>query len=619
MTDATPPKRASFTIGGGNANDDADAPRRRDPGLRLTQLDGDADADGDEEEDSWTKYASGEQTPNISEAAEKIRRSLSVASLHDLAHMKPKEIRKQVASKVWRAQDEQVRIPTDWERLAVHVVRGAIRAGNLAFSLRATMTLVLGLIKALRTRKFQGQTLVKSMFGLDAWRFAGMFGLWAALYKATHNSLRLLTPFPTKRPRSLSQKNIAHDTPGTGSSTALSASSTDVRSTPNARSISNSRSNSDPRSKIWHAYVAGAVSALAVLAERKETRVTLAQQLFVRGLEGSYNVMHAKNWISIPHGAVLVFGIACGQIMYAWLHAPDTLPRSYVAWITQASHVAPTSRTVSLATYSTGSVHEDTMLDYFPDRKWPELIPGTNRYPNIVATKASRRGISGKNVKAMIEFRDRLRSGLKEARPPCAVVHPWENSHFWSPIDRFIEVTRWILPVYLTLHFVPAMFLRTRKFLKDPLRVFLRSIFGAVRSSSFLGVFVIIFQTYYCFMKDLHGFIKHRPALNSRIPSALTNALIHPATHWFGGFLTAGSLFVDDSRRRAELAAYVLPKGLESAWFVARKRSYAPAVPGGDLLLTSIGMSMVMGTYAQNPDHLSGLVRRVVYQFVGRN
>ncbi|KAE8189543.1 hypothetical protein CF335_g6603, partial [Tilletia laevis] len=122
MTDATPPKRASFTIGGGNANDDADAPRRRDPGLRLTQLDGDADADGDEEEDSWTKYASGEQTPNISEAAEKIRRSLSVASLHDLAHMKPKEIRKQVASKVWRAQDEQVRIPTDWERLAVHVV-----------------------------------------------------------------------------------------------------------------------------------------------------------------------------------------------------------------------------------------------------------------------------------------------------------------------------------------------------------------------------------------------------------------------------------------------------------------------------------------------------------------
>ncbi|KAK0525365.1 hypothetical protein OC835_005630 [Tilletia horrida] len=655
MAGPTPPnadKRPSFTIGG--PGDDADAPpRRRDPGLRLggfTQLDNGGQAvnpDDEDDEDAWKQYAHGEQTPNISEAAEKIRRSLSVASLHDLAHMKPKEIRKQVTSKVWRAQDEQVRMPSDWERLAVHVARGAIRAGNLAFSLRVTMTLVLGLIKALRTRKFQGQQLLQNMFGVGTWRFAGMFGLWAALYKATHNSLRLVTPFPTKRPRSLSQKGISSAQDSTAVSTSASTPavpSSGTHSPPLDSGANTPRSGyadldgkegaalaseknkqrrrafmRDPRSRIWHAYVAGAVSALAVLAEKKDTRVTLAQQLFVRGLEGSYNVMHAKKWISIPHGAVLVFGIACGQIMYAWLHAPDTLPRSYVAWITQASHVAPTARTVSLATYNTGSVHEDTLLDYFPDRKWPELIPGTNRYPNIPVTKANRRGISGANVRRMIEFRDRLRSGQKEYHPPCAVVHPWENSHFWSPFDRFLEVTRWILPVYLTLHFVPAMFLRTRKFLKDPLRVFLRSIFGAVRSSSFLGVFVIIFQTYYCTLKDLHAFITQRPALNSRIPSVITNALIHPASHWVGGFLTAGSLFVDDARRRAELAAYVLPKGLESAWSVARKRSYAPAVPGGDLLLTSIGMAMVMGTYAQNPDHLSGLVRRVVYQFVGRN
>jgi len=660
MSGSNPSKRPSFTIGGGSTNtDDNDAaagPRRRDPGLRLggfTQLDnssrpgGEAEDENDEDandEDSWRRYASGQgsQTPNISEAAEKIRRSLSVASLHDLAHMKPKEIRKQVTSKVWRSQDEQVRVPTDWERLAVHVARGAIRAGNLAFSLRLTMTLVLGLIKALRTRKFQGQQLLKSMFSIDTLRFAGMFGLWAALYKATHNSLRLLTPFPTKRPRSSSQKLTGTEAQATSAaagaitngaySPPLDSGANTPRSTygnlegKDGAALASEKNKQrqrafmrDPRSKVWHAYVAGAVSALAVLAEKKDTRVTLAQQLFVRGLEGSYNVMHAKKWVSIPHGAVLVFGIACGQIMYAWLHAPDTLPRGYVSWITQASHVAPTARTVSLATYTTGSVHEDTLLDYFPDRKWPELIPGTDRYPNIVPTKANRRGISGLNVKRIIEFRDRLRSGQKEYHPPCAVVHPWENSHFWSPVDRFVEVVRWILPVYLTLHFVPAMFLRTRKFLKDPLRVFLRSIFGAVRSSSFLGVFVIIFQTFYCALKDAHGFIKARPALNSRIPPALTNALIHPATHWIGGFLTAGSLYVDDARRRAELAAYVLPKGLESMWSVARKRSYAPAVPGGDLLLTSIGMAMVMGTYAQNPDHLSGLVRRVVYQFVGKN
>jgi hypothetical protein len=36
------------------------------------------------------------------------------------------------------------------------------------------------------------------------------------------------------------------------------------------------------------------------------------------------------------------------------------------------------------------------------------------------------------------------------------------------------------------------------------------------------------------------------------------------------GLLTGLSLFVEDKKRRAELAMYVLPKGLESAWIVAR-------------------------------------------------
>lgn len=199
---------------------------------------------------------------------------------------------------------------------------------------------------------------------------------------------------------------------------------------------------------------------------------------------------------------------------------------------------------------------------------------------------------------------------------PCHLVHPWEDSHLFSPLDRFVEVTRWILPVYLTLHFVPALFLRTGSFLKSPLRVLLRSIFGAVRSSSFLGVFVIIFQTLFCSAHQLHDPLAQP---GSGAPKWLLDFLSGSTLHWLAGFATCGSLFVDHARRRAELAAYVLPKGMESAWSVARKRGWAPFVPGGDLLLTSAGMGLVMGTYARSPEHLSGLVRRIVYQFIGRN
>ena len=128
------------------------------------------------------------------------------------------------------------------------------------------------------------------------------------------------------------------------------------------------------------------------------------------------------------------------------------------------------------------------------------------------------------------------------------------------------------------------------------------------------------------------------PMFRELLPERVRKLALHQSLIWGAGFATCLSLFVDDARRRAELAAYVLPKGMEvsicflinhrctsfvltlnaivpqSAWSIARQRSWVPFVPGGDLLLTSVGMSLVMGTYAQHPEQLSGLVRRVIYQ-----
>lgn len=95
---------------------------------------------------------SGSTTPNIAETASQIRRSLSVSGLSELAHLPPGQLRKNVGKKIWRPQDEEARIPGDWERLMVHVVRAGIRAGTLAFGLRATVSLVFTLLKGLRTK-----------------------------------------------------------------------------------------------------------------------------------------------------------------------------------------------------------------------------------------------------------------------------------------------------------------------------------------------------------------------------------------------------------------------------------------------------------------------------------
>ncbi|KAI5993506.1 hypothetical protein EDD15DRAFT_899645 [Pisolithus albus] len=71
--------------------------------------------------------------------------------------------------------------------------------------------------------------------------------------------------------------------------------------------------------------------------EKRSRRIAIAQQLFVRVLQGSYNAFTSKNGFHIPHGEALLFCICCTQIIHALFCRPDTLARSYEIWLSNAS------------------------------------------------------------------------------------------------------------------------------------------------------------------------------------------------------------------------------------------------------------------------------------------
>jgi hypothetical protein len=71
------------------------------------------------------------------------------------------------------------------------------------------------------------------------------------------------------------------------------------------------------KTRRWHAVVAGSIAgALAVLFEKRGRRITIGQQMFVRGLQGSWNAFSNKRGIKIPQGAVMVFSIWCGSVLF---------------------------------------------------------------------------------------------------------------------------------------------------------------------------------------------------------------------------------------------------------------------------------------------------------------
>lgn len=81
----------------------------------------------------------------------------------------------------------------------------------------------------------------------------------------------------------------------------------------------------------------------------------------------------------------------------------------------------------------------------------------------------------------------------------------------------------------------------------------------------------------------------------AKIPQWVIDLLISKVSFWLPGFIGGLALFVEERRRRGELAMYALPKGLESAWVMARGKGYVFRTgKWGETLLTAIGMAMVM-------------------------
>ncbi|KAF8520730.1 hypothetical protein BU17DRAFT_75560 [Hysterangium stoloniferum] len=504
---------------------------------------------------------------------------------------------------VWRDRGEPaVELATIRECL-MHAARGGLRAGTLAFAIRSGFNLFVLLFRIWKLpRGFRLSLIRRALFGEDSFRFGAMLGTFVALYKYILNALPLLNlnfnfnlPFhflsssPT-HPTTFHKddENDAdtdmNDDVDMGAMRAMRTSHASRRLSTQAKAH---QEWVRKRTKRWHAIVAGAVAGgLSLLFEKKRRRVTIAQQLFVRGLQGSYNEFTTRHGIKVPFGAVILFGVCSGQILYAFLLRPDTIPAGYNDWIQKASKVLPETIRINMSLVREGNFKLEDIEGVL---KW-EL----------------------RRARDLGDFGPHFAS--------CAVVHPWLPSCKSVPVDRFVSVWKWSFPIYGALHFIPMILFKRHQFLKEPGRMLFRALTGTARSSTFLGAFVIIYQTYFCLK---HNFNLHLTSLNApiKLPKFITDILIGKLSFWLGGLLSGLSLFIEAKHRRQELAMYVLPKGLESAWKVGRGKGFVVGPrKHGEAMLCALGMGMVMLiTVQHNPQHLSGLVRRILYQFIGPN
>lgn len=146
--------------------------------------------------------------------------------------------------KPWKSQAEIVR----------HAVRGGARSLLTMYLMRGGVTVIIKLLPLLKGKIKLLQAL-EPMWRMETLRFAAVFGGFNFIWRLVNNLL------------------IFH------------------------------RKQNDR----WNGFISGSIAALAILFETKENRIGMAQQFFVRGMQATYNALHARNYVSLTHGDSLLF------------------------------------------------------------------------------------------------------------------------------------------------------------------------------------------------------------------------------------------------------------------------------------------------------------------------
>ncbi|KAH9173334.1 hypothetical protein EDB89DRAFT_1959235 [Lactarius sanguifluus] len=441
---------------------------------------------------------------------------------------------------VWRNRGEPAVDVHDIYECLVHGARGGLRASAIAFAIRSGVNLVLLLARIKNLPRC-------ALYSPYLQPLTTLIGSFVALYRFILNALPIL--FPANLTLRENARNlfaslfstedeqddfVLDDSPASSlPASPLPRPSLPLHISPGDRREARLSSSAQVhqiwvrrKTRRWHA-------VLAVSFEKRSRRNVIAQQLFVRGLQGSYNAYSEKRGFRIPHGDVLVFSLACGQIVYAFLLSPHTLPKAYWRWIERVAQVPKEVLSTHVGMIRRGT-YDPADLARILGR--PDLHPANATY---------------------------LAQWQKTLPPygPCAMAHPSHPRCLTVPQDRVLAVARWTLPIYGALHF------RSRA---RPLHMILRAAWGTARSTAFIAVAVVMYQGWFCGMQNAHRALT---ALGTEVvPAWMLDSVLSRPAHWLGGAVMGLSLFMEAKHRRGELAMYVLPKALESAWIALRGR-----------------------------------------------
>lgn len=298
----------------------------------------------------------------------------------------------------------------------------------------------------------------------------------------------------------------------------------------------------------------------------------------------------------------VIFWVCSSRIMWCFFYEPHRLPASYSKWISALAEVddrlLSTLRLLRAGAWQYGSssnayLLKDMASDLGLPTAWgdPNLVPAVGSSPSINQSWEALGVLNRHNV-----------AGI-----PCEIVHGGVGSAIGMAGSclsnsslRGLKAFLKAFLIYLPAHFIPILLTRPKSLMRADR--FLSTLLSVIRSSAFLSTFVASYWSAVCFARTW--------GLAKLFPSISHNFWDGPYGCILAGCLVCGSsIWIENGRRRGEMALYVLPKAIRASLPNRWLRSANFGVILAERVTFVLSLASLLTAQLHSPDTLRGLSR----------
>lgn len=297
----------------------------------------------------------------------------------------------------------------------------------------------------------------------------------------------------------------------------------------------------------------------------------------------------------------LVFWAASSRIMWCFFYEQERLPRSYVKWIGALANIdhrlveVLRQRRLGTWTYGNISASNSLLTPMALDLGYPASWGDSSVLPAYGGPGADKVWKSiGMDSRAGV-------GGL-----PCELIHGNVGGVFGNvgascskniairSLMGFVEA----FAIYAPVHFLPILLTRPRSL--ATLSTLKRTLASVMRSSLFLSAFISSIWAIVCMTRTLF--------IARMLPNISHNIYDGPFGCILAGCLACGgSIWIEQGRRRGEMALYVLPRAIRALLRDSWLRSGSFSVKLAERLTFMFSLATILTAARHRPESLRGL------------